>query len=524
MNMGVNQKKFNRIMKTSLVAFFFFCTTIALAKDVKTVDIKDFGAVGDARTLNTQSIQTAIDHVAASGGGTVVVPKGNFVTGSIFLKDNIELKLEKGAVLLGSTDFNHYKQGSHWYALILSLDAKNVRITGEGEINGQALDLVDDVMGKLTRGEIDASNYNRNRPDEDVRPQLIEFTNVSNVTIQDITLRDAAGWTQTYINCDVLSLKRVKVRCTKYWNNDGLDLVDCTNVVVEDCDIISEDDGICLKSHDSSRVCRNIEIKNCKVSSGSSAFKLGTASRGGFENIKVDGLYIYDTYRSSIALMVVDGGYMKDVAISNVTVKNSSGSFFMDIGHRNQKADIGTIENIRLSNIDMEVNLDGKNSNHHRPNFHFPPRGERPAPHNPYPSTISGLPNHPIKNVSFKNITMKYFGGGKKKIAHIPTDSLFLVPYNEKKYPEFHMFGELPASAFFVRNVEGIQFENVNISYLEPDYRTPFVFSQVNGLKIDGLNVKDVENGPILILDNVQREKIKNVKASIEGNLMEKQN
>ncbi|MCG8310627.1 MAG: glycosyl hydrolase family 28 protein, partial [Cytophagales bacterium] len=335
------------MMKTLLLTFFLINTALIISCVSKnTVDIREFGAIGDAKTLNTESIQAAIDQVAAYGGGSVVIPEGNFVTGSIVLKDNVELRLEEDAVLLGSTDFNHYKQGSHWYALILSLDAKNVRISGEGVIDGQALDLVDDVMTKLTRGEIEASYYNRNRPDEDVRPQLIEFTNVTNVTIQNVTLRNASGWTQTYINCDSLLLKGVKVRCTKYWNNDGLDLVDCTNVVVEDCDIISEDDGICLKSHDSSRICENIEIRNCKVSSGSSAFKLGTASRGGFKNIKVDNLYIYDTFRSAIALMVVDGGYMKDVEISNVTVKNSSGSFFINIGHRNQKADIGTIDNI----------------------------------------------------------------------------------------------------------------------------------------------------------------------------------
>ncbi|MDN5212754.1 glycosyl hydrolase family 28 protein [Fulvivirgaceae bacterium BMA12] len=511
-------------MKTSLLTFLLIYTTLISCMSQNTVDIRKFGAVGDARTLNTESIQAAIDQVAASGGGSVIIPKGNFVTGSIMLKDDVELKLEEGAVLLGSTDFNHYKQGSHWYALVLSLDAKNVRISGEGVIDGQALDLVDDVMTKLTRGEIEASQYRRNRPNEAVRPQLIEFTNVSNVTIQDVTLRNASGWTQTYINCDSLLLKGVKVRCTKYWNNDGLDLVDCTNVVVEDCDIISEDDGICLKSHDSSRICENIVIRNCKVSSGSSAFKLGTASHGGFKNIRVDNLYIYDTFRSAIALMVVDGGYMKDVEISNVTVKNSSGSFFIDIGHRNQKADIGTIENIRLNNIDMEVNLDGKNINYHRPNFHFPPRGERPAPHNPYPSTISGLPGHPIKNISFTDVTVKYFGGGKKQVAHISTDSLFQVPYNEKKYPEFHMFGELPASAFFVRNVEGIQFKNLNITYLEPDYRPAFIFDKVRDLTINELAVTNIENLPLVVLNEVQGEKIKNIKASLKGDIIKKQN
>ena len=510
-------------MKISLLTFFLFSATMTFAKDIKTVDIVDFGAVADARTLNTKSIQAAIDHVASSGGGTVVVPKGNFVTGSIFLKDNIELKLEKGGILLGSTDFNHYKQGSHWYALILSLDAKNVRITGEGEINGQALDLVDDVMKKLSSGQIDKSNYNRNRPDESVRPQLIEFTNCTDVNIQDITLRNAAGWTQTYINCDSLLIKKIKVRCTKYWNNDGLDLVDCTNVIVEDCDIISEDDGICLKSHDSSRLCENILIKNCKVSSGSSAFKLGTASRGGFKNIKVDSLYIYDTYRSAIALMVVDGGFMENIEISNVNVKNTSGSFFINIGHRNQKAEVGKIDNIRLNNICMEVNLDGKNINHYRPNFHFPPLGERPGPHNPYPSTISGLPGHPIKNISFTNVSVKYFGGGKKQIAHIPIDSLFKVPYNEKKYPEFHMFGELPASAFFVRNAEGIQFKNVNISYVEPDYRPAFIFDRVTGLSINKLNITNINHPPAIVLNKVQGEKIINIKAPFKANMIKKQ-
>lgn len=511
------------IMKISLLTGWLFITTVGLGSDGETVNIEDFGAVGDFRTLNTEFIQAAIDAVTKSGGGTVLVPEGNFLTGSIVLKDGVELKLAQGAVLWGSTDFNDYQQGSHWYALILARDSNAVRITGEGEINGQALDLVDDVMRKITRGEI-KNEFRRNRPNESVRPQLIELTNCTNVTIQDITLREAAGWTQTYINCDSLLIKGITVRCTKYWNNDGIDLVDCTNTVVEDCDIISEDDGICLKSHDSSRFCENISIRNCKVSSGSSAFKLGTASHGGFKKIKVDDLYIYNNFRSSIALMVVDGGFMEDVEISDVTVRNSSGSFFINIGDRNPDAEPGSINNIRLNNIDIEVNLDGKNINHYRPNLHFPPREERLAPHNPYPSTVSGLPDHPIKNLSFKNVSVRYFGGGKKSRAHIPTDSLSRVPYNEDKYPEFHMFGELPASAFFVRNVESIQFENLRTSYLEPDYRPPFIFDRVTDLTINELEVEDIENTPVVVLNNVKDEKIMNVSAPIkEGELIKKQ-
>ncbi len=425
--------------------------------------ITNFGAIPDGKTLNTTAIQAAIDTCFSRGGGQVIVPKGAFLTGTIVLKSGVNLHFTEGGVLLGSASRNDYKKND-WYALILVNGQKNVKITGNGVIDGQGKALAQDVERLLKAGVLkNVKPYNR--PDENHRPQIIEMTNCDHVLIENITIKNAACWVQTYHNCTDLKLIKLRVESTAYWNNDGIDIVDCRQVLIKNCFINSADDGICLKSQDTKLMCENIKIERCTIRSSASAFKIGTASYGGFRHISVKNLTIYDTYRSAIALECVDGGFLEDVKIKNIDAKNTGNALFIRLGNRQKNRAIGTIKNIFITNLKAEIPTE-------KPDKNYEIQGPLPDSFsNLLPSSIVGLPNNFIKNVHLKNIDIIVGGGGKmlknaQKVPELPHD-----------YPEFSMFGELPAWGFYLRHTEGVHFKNIKLHLKKADYREA-IFSE----------------------------------------------
>jgi polygalacturonase len=450
-------------MQKILYSIFLICS---FSNGYSQFDVVQFGAIPDAKTLNTQAIQQAIDNCAKKGG-TVIIPKGMFLTGTIFLKSNVELEIREGGVLLGSDKREHY-QKNDWFALILAKGLKNVRITGKGTIDGQGAALAADVERMRQAGLIkNVKPYNR--PDEVHRPQIIEMNDCHNVHVEGITIKNAACWVQTYLYCTDMVFKNMRVESTAFWNNDGLDLVDCKNVLIKNCYINSADDAICLKSYGTNRLCENIKIKRCTLRSSASAFKLGTASYGGFKHIRVKNLYIFDTYRSAVALESVDGGIIEDIKIKNIRGKNIGNAIFIRLGKRNQSRPVGRIENIVIKNLKATIPKE-------KPDKGYPIEGP-PADSisNLLPSSIVGLPNHRIKNVLLKNIKIHHAGGGSKDIRCILPNELHKIPEHAAEYPEFSMFGELPAWGFFLRHTEGVRFKRLKLTLEEKDYRPDIV-------------------------------------------------
>lgn len=437
----------------------------------KVFDIQDFGARGDGKTLCTVSIQAAIDQCAAAGGGRVYVPAGRFLTGSLRMKSGVELRLSKKAVLLGSTRHADYGK-NNWYALILAHGQRDISITGKGTIDGQGAALAAHVDSLYKAGRLDGP-YTNNRVHERHRPQLIDFEQCRNVLVSGITLRNASCWVQRYGRCDSLTLRRLRVRSRAFWNNDGIDLVDCRHTLVEYCDIDTADDGICLKSDHRDLACDSILIVSCRVRSSASALKFGTNSYGGFRNIRVQQLDVRDTYRSAVALEIVDGGTLNNVDIQDVRARNTGNAFFMRLGHRNQRVPPGRFSNVTLRNFDVHVPAGKPDAG---AAFEGPPVEK---PHNLLPSSIVGLPGHPIQNVVLDRITIRFAGGGRPETAFIPVDSLHLVPECPKDYPEFSMFGELPAWGIFMRHVEGISMSKMHLLLMKEDYRPTYVRDDV---------------------------------------------
>ena len=474
----------------------------------KIYSVLNFGVKGDGQSLNTEAIQAAIDTVHQQGGGKLLFPHGTYLTGSIVLKSHVELYLAKDAVLLGTTNPHAYKRLNRWQAMILAENQTDLAITGKGTINVQGQQVALNVDSLFYIGELDSAYYNlrRKRPHESARPQSIEMVSCSNIRVTGITIKEAASWVQTYDKCTNLVIDSIRVDSDAYWNNDGVDISDCKNVRITNSHINATDDGICLKSHDAEAVNDSIYIANCTIRTSASAIKFGTASRGGFKNVTIENIKVYDTYRSAIALESVDGGILENIDISNVEAVNTGNAIFIRLGHRNQDSEVGTLKNIRIRNVKVQVPFE-------RPDKDYDLRGpDLWFFHNPFPASITGIPNHVVENVILENIEISYPGRANKGMAYIPLNRLHDVPENEADYPEFHMFGELPAWGLYVRHVKGLTLKNVKMRVEEPDFRPAYVFDDVRDLTLAGLEIYPTTGARQIVFKDVHQARVENIK------------
>lgn len=495
--------------RVSLIAITFFAVQI-LDAQTKVYNIVDYGAVPDGKTSATAAIQRAIDVAQQHNGGTVLVPEGRFVTAVLTLKSNVDLHLEKGAVLLGSASRIDYGPSSA-AALIEADHQENIRITGSGTIDGQGPLLIKDIYRMLHAGTLDDSEWQTEnpwhqvRPEERNRPKIIELRNCDSITVKGITIKDGLCWVQNYKACSNITIDSIRVESNIFWNNDGIDLVDCRNVKLTNSFFNADDDGICLKSEDRKLRCENIYVDNCTVRSSASAVKFGTASHGGFKNIVVKNIKVYDTYRSAIALEAVDGGILEDITVRDIDARNTGNAIFIRLGHRNKDSVYSIVRNIHISNVKAVIPA-GK------PDAGYPMEGPLSRfPHNVFPASIAGLPGHPVENVQLDSIDIRYEAGASKDSAYMPVDSLAAVPERASDYPEFSMFGELPAWGWFLRHATGIRFTHCSVTAVKPDYRAAIAADDLKGLELKGMQVKAVNRQQQLILRNVTKPMLQGV-------------
>ena len=472
-----------KLIRTIICLVFLGSTGMpGFAKDI---NILSLGAKPDGKTLNTKIIQNAIDEVHASGGGKVIIPQGRFLSGSIILKSNVSLYLEENAILLGSTNVYHYQRINSYMALVLGDQAENIKVIGAGKIDGQGKPLALSIDSLFHIGELDLSyNFGNMRPNEPARPQLINFKECKNIGVIGIELHNAANWVQTYDLCENLKIDKIKVNSTSYWNNDGIDISDCKKVSITNSFVNSADDGICLKSHSADHFNDDIYIANCTVRSSASAIKFGTASLGGFKNVKIENITIYDTFRSAIALESVDGGTLENIDIQNITATNTGNGIFIRLGHRKKDSPVGKVRNIKISNVRVEIPFE-------QPDLKYDCRGPVVSFfHNPFPNSITGIEGHYVENVVLEDITISHPGRATKSYAYLPLYRLAGVPEAKSNYPEFHMFRELPSWGFYVRHVKGLSFNRVNLKVREDDFRPALVFDDVEQLKLDNVDIQ----------------------------------
>jgi polygalacturonase len=448
------------------------------------MNVREFGARGDGKVIETKSLQRTIDACANAGGGKVVFPAGRYLTGTLFLRSGVTLLLEKDALLSASINLSDYprmipavRSYTDNYterSLIYAENLDRIGIEGEGALDGN---------GRLLSGPAKW------------RPYLLRFINCRGVTVKGITLRNSAMWAQHYLACDDVRIEGITVRNRCNINNDGLDIDGCHRVIISHCDISSEDDAIVLKST-LDRQCRNVDISDCRLSSDNNALKLGTESTGGFANIRMTRCDIYDTRNSGVALETVDGGTLENVEVSDLTMRNVASPIFVRLGNRARpyqaglpKPPIGVLRRVHISNIVATgANRIG--------------------------CSLHGLPGHPVEDIALENIRITCEGGGCEVLAKVPE-----LP---AKYPEHSMFGALPAYGFYCRHVVGLQFRNVEIDFAKKDARPGLVCEDVahldiaawKGLTLLTMRLTQVEKAT---LDGAPVEQTVSAKASLAG-------
>ena len=293
-----------------------------------------FGIKSDGTTMNTRSIQKAIDFISENGGGRLVFTVGRYLTGSIHLKSNVTIHLGEGAVLVGSTNpYDYDMELNAWYGLILANKQDNIGITGKGVIDGRGRELANNFINQVYSGVIkDKLQLGRVAN----RPKLVYFRECKNVEIKGVTMMNPAFWTQTYDQCENLLIDGITVHSRAYWNNDGMDIVDCNGALIQNCYVDATDDAICLKSHSADAVCQNIEVRNNTACSSASGIKFGTASTGGFKNIKIINNTIFDTFRSAITIQAVDGGLVENIVVDSLRSINTGNPIYLVVGERRE--------------------------------------------------------------------------------------------------------------------------------------------------------------------------------------------
>lgn len=449
------------------------------ASATKLFDIKNFGAIGDGVAMETQSIQDSIDACHDAGGGIVRVPAGDFQIGTIILKSNVTLSLDYGASLLGSTNVADYptenlsrpREGAA-HCLIYAENAKNITIEGLGVIDGRGTH----------------ENFPRNRRggrNSGIRPRLMRMESCEDLTFSGVTYKRPAFWGLHLIDCKNIHFDAVTVRFrNNNFNNDGFDLDGCENVLIENCDISTGDDAICLKS--SKHPCRNIVVRGCQMDSNTAALKFGSSSRGGFIDVTVTNCYFHDCPMGAIKLQLVDGGRLENVEISRITMDEVGCPIFIRLGDRGstfgggrEKAPVGTLKNIRISDVVATVTVEDRAKAAEAVYKNLKVDTSSGVTDNEKskagPIMITGIPGHSIENVVLKNIKISYPGDGTEE------DAKRVVAEDVDRYPEQFFFGVLPSWGAYVRHAKNIEFVNVELNVRAPDARKRIFLEDVEG-------------------------------------------
>ncbi|HMA50935.1 MAG TPA: glycosyl hydrolase family 28 protein [Magnetospirillaceae bacterium] len=401
------------------------------------------------------SIQAAIDHVSAQGGGTVLLAEGDYVSGTIDLRSHVRLQVAKGARLLGSLSLADYPErvarrptvmdsnmGMH-QSLIFAEGCENIALAGEGIIDGRGT--AEHFPGPEGSGRTPG------------RPFLIRVIDCQGVHVQGLTLRDSACWMQDYLNCDRLLIEDLIVDNQANVNNDGCDIDGCRDVIVRDCLINSEDDGLCFKGA-SQRPTERVLVENCRIYSTCNPLKLGTDSQSPFRDVLVRNVELGGPGQSMRALRrrraesgvsweIVDGGIAENVLCTGIHIVRADSPLFLRLGDRGrvrpeqERPPAGRMRRIVFDGI----------------------TGTDNGAHGSY---FTGLPGHRIEDVALRGVDL---GVGAAETPALDQAAIAEMP---AVYPGAPMVrGPIPAFGLWARHVEGLTLQDVRFVPAGPETR-----------------------------------------------------
>lgn len=419
---------------------------------------EDFGYVPGHPA--TRFIQLAIE-AAAEKGGTVRLLHGDYVSGTLELRSGVRLEIGAGARLLASTRLEDFPEhharrltvqdtsmGMH-QSLIFAEDCEDIALAGQGIIDGQGSP--------------------RNFPGEETaqgtpgRPFVIRMIDCKRVHISGLTMKNSPCWMQNYLNCEQLLVENLTVRNHANYNNDGIDLDGCRDVIVRNCRISSGDDALCFKGA-SQRPTERVLVENCDFYSACNAVKVGTDTQGDFRNVwvrhcRIGGLsedpsgLKHPCSDSGISLEMVDGGTLENFLFSDISIYRAWSPFFLRLENRGRvkpgdpTPPVGTLRRILFEKI----------------------RGEGNGPRGSY---MLGIPEKKIEDIVFSDVRLSQYAWD----GPIPDESDY--PELRGVYPDAHMIdsiGPSPAQALWARHVRGLLLKEVEIIPDGPDPRPELV-------------------------------------------------
>jgi hypothetical protein len=465
------------------------------AAGARVFNVRAYGAIGDGKQLDTAAIQAAIDACSSNGGGMVLVPSGTFLTGTLCLKNNVNLHLVSTAVILGSTDLSHYATNvepcgfvtaAHINkCLLYAEDAENISLTGRGVIDGQGSSFAD-AAPDGTAGE---------------RPMLARFARCRHLLVTGLTLKSAGAWCTHFLRCANVRVQGVTILNRAKYNNDGIDLMSTQDVMISDCLLLCEDDAICFQDMSDEFPVRNVVVTNCVMSTRWAAIRSGGAHRGGIRNVTVSNCVIHDTLGCGIKLQISGNGTMEDMTFSNIVMTNVSSPISLRLGnhhYNNEKRDehfpFGGLKNIMFENIRASV-VDPESLRTQIAAYYPPQVAAKPNPGEERQCiSICGIPDHPVEGVTLSNIHVTYPGGGTQEEAARRD-----LPELEDLYPEYFMFGVLPAYGLYARHVRGLTLHNVQFELTSPDARPAVTCDDAANVEICGLKADGARDAESLI-------------------------
>lgn len=411
-------------------------TTTAAPPPKPLFDPRTYGAKADGATYDTVALQKAIDACAGTGG-SVYLAGGHFLSAQLVLKGGMTFYIEKDAVLLGGIEAADYPEhmpgktaaGDNRRSLLFADRADHLVLDGDGVIDGQGKSVK--MNGR-----------------EWLRPSLLRIFSSNDVTVRNLTLKNPRMWTQVYSECERLVIDHVTVLAPPvYQNLDGMDICDSRDVIIRNCNIDSEDDSICLKTHGTTGL-QNILVENNTIRCRrANAIKLGTATTGPISGLRILNNTVLFAQYAGLCIESVDGSSVSDVLVRGLDLMNTGQPIFIRLARRHVNGPDRSLPAAGLSGITIE-------------------RVRALATHNRTraSNSITGIPGARVQNVVIRDSYFEMPGGS----ATIPKSPPEMIA----DYPQSNLFGNPPGWAFYVRHADGIVFENVTVSLRKPDARS----------------------------------------------------
>ena len=408
----------------------------------------------------TAAIQRAMD-AAAVHGGVVSLRQGKYISGTLVMRSGVCLEICSGAILLGSNDLRDYPEhhakrltvqdtsmGMH-QSLIFAENCENICLRGCGIIDGQG-----------SPEHFPGAETAQGTPG---RPFLIRMIDCRRVHVANLTMKNAACWMQNYLNCENLLLEGVTVRNHANYNNDGMDIDGCRNVVIRHCRVASGDDALCFKGAGQSELKR-VLVEDCDFYSACNAVKVGTDTQGDFRQVyirhcRIGGLaedpsgLKHACADSGISLEMVDGGTLEDFFLQDIYIVRAWSPFFLRLENRGRVRPgdpvpgPGSLRRVLFSDI----------------------RGCENGPRGSY---MLGIPEKPIEDIVFRKVRIRQKASALQPAAEEAFGDMRGV------YPDAHMIdpvGHAPAYGLWARYVRGLHLFDYNVLPDDPDPRAAFV-------------------------------------------------